>query len=110
MTLLAPKMDRYLYVQSDESNAYFVDNSTTRFRVQLKFPLYLPGVWKVALVEFHATDRSKATTKRMIVFIFTRTFAKKALCMVKKDPYSGAWKGTLMENGTTFSTLLFMYQ
>ena len=63
MTLLAQKMDRYLYVQSDESNAYFVDNSTTRFRVQLKFPLYLPGVWKVALVEFHATDRSKATTK-----------------------------------------------
>ena len=63
MTLLAQKMDRYLYVQSDESNAYFVDNSTTRFRVQLKFPLYLPGVWKVALVEFHAADRSKATTK-----------------------------------------------
>ena len=51
-------MDRYLYVQSDESNAFFVDNSTTRFRVQLKFPLYLPGVWKVALFEFHASERT----------------------------------------------------
>lgn len=56
-------MDRYLYVQSDESDAYFDDNTSTRFRVQLKFPLYLPGVWKVALVEFHASEKSKSTKK-----------------------------------------------
>ena len=56
-------MDRYLYVQSDESNTFFNDNTTTRFRVQLKFPLYLPGLWKVALVEFHATEKAKSTQK-----------------------------------------------
>lgn len=56
-------MDRYLYVRSDESSIYFDDNTTHRFRVQLNFPLYLPGVWKVALVEFHATEKSKSTLK-----------------------------------------------
>lgn len=56
-------MDRYLYVQSDESDAYFDDNTTSRFRVQLNFPLNLAGVWKVALVEFHATEKAKSTTK-----------------------------------------------
>ena len=56
-------MDRYLYVQGDESNAYFDDNTTARFRVQLKFPLFLSGLWKVALVEFHATDKSRSTKK-----------------------------------------------
>ena len=56
-------MDRYLYVQSDESDIFFDDNTTTRFRVQLKFPLYLPGRWKVALLEFHATEKSKSTKK-----------------------------------------------
>lgn len=56
-------MDRYLYVQSDESNTVFDDNTTARFRVQLNFPLYLPGVWKVALVEFHATEKAKSTIK-----------------------------------------------
>lgn len=56
-------MDRYLYVRSDESNTYFDDNITSRFRVQLNFPLYLPGKWKVALVEFHATEKSRSTIK-----------------------------------------------
>jgi hypothetical protein len=56
-------MDRYLYVQSDESNTYFDDNTTTRFRVQLQFPLDFPGVWKVALVEFHAAETSKSSIK-----------------------------------------------
>lgn len=56
-------MDRYLYLQSDESDVYFDDNASTKFRVQLKFPLYLPGVWKVALVEFHATEKAKANKK-----------------------------------------------
>ena len=59
-------MDRYLYVQSDESNTYFVDNTTTKFRVQLKFPLYLPGVWKVALVEFHASERTNLMTSECL--------------------------------------------
>ena len=53
-------MDRYIYVRSDESNSFFEDNTTTRFRIQLDFPLYLPGVWKVALVEFHATEKANS--------------------------------------------------
>ena len=56
-------MERYIYVQSDESNVVFDDNNTTNFRNQLKFPLYLQGLWKVALVEFHATEKSKGKTK-----------------------------------------------
>lgn len=56
-------MDKYLYVRSDDSNAVFDDNTSNRFRVQLHFPLYLPGLWKVALVEFHATDKNNSTLK-----------------------------------------------
>ena len=52
--------DRYIYVKSDESNAYFVNNSTHRFKVQLKLQLYLPGKWKVGLVHFHATEKGKS--------------------------------------------------
>ena len=56
-------MDRYIYVLSDESDIFFDDNRTTNFRVQLKYPLYLAGVWKVALVEFNATEKSKSKLK-----------------------------------------------
>jgi hypothetical protein len=56
-------MDKYLFVQSNESNVFFIDNTTSRFRVQLKFPLSPPGVWKGALVEFHATATSKSDIK-----------------------------------------------
>ena len=56
-------MDRYLYIQSDESNAYFSDNKVYRFKVHLNLPLMLDGNWKVALTEFHVTDDSKSRTK-----------------------------------------------
>ena len=56
-------MEHYLYVQSDESNIFFEDNTTTKFRVQLKAPLFLQRLWKVALVEFHATEKAKSTIK-----------------------------------------------
>lgn len=49
-------MDRYIYVRSDESDIFFGDNENHRYRVQLQYPLNLPGTWKVALVEFHATE------------------------------------------------------
>ena len=55
--------DRYLYVKSDESDAHFGGNSTYKFKVQLKLPLYLPGKWKVALVHFHATEKGPDKTK-----------------------------------------------
>ena len=56
-------MDRYIYVLSDDSDGFFEDNRTTNFKVQLKYPLYLPGMWKVALVEFNATEKSKSKLK-----------------------------------------------
>ena len=55
--------DKYIYVRSDESNAYFDNNKTYNFKVQLKVPLYLPGKWKVALVHFHATEKGGAHSK-----------------------------------------------
>lgn len=47
----------YIYIKSDESNAYFIDNTTYKFKVQLKLPLYMSGKWKVALVQFYATEK-----------------------------------------------------
>lgn len=51
-------MDRYIYVQSDQSDGLFTNNTTAQFTVQLKRPVYLPCMWKLALVEFHATPYS----------------------------------------------------
>lgn len=56
-------MDRYIYVRSDESDVFFSDNENFRFRIQLQYPLNLQGIWKVALVEFHATETSKSKMK-----------------------------------------------
>ena len=53
-------MDRYIYVQGNESDYFFMDNEVTNIRVQLKYPLQLPGIWKVALFEFHATEKTKS--------------------------------------------------
>jgi hypothetical protein len=55
--------DKYIYVKSDESNSYFIDNTSYKFKVQLKLPLYLYGKWKVALVHFHATEKGNSVTK-----------------------------------------------
>ena len=52
--------DRYIYLQSNESNEYFSENQTGHFNVQLKAPLYLDGSWKVALVNFHASEKTKS--------------------------------------------------
>ena len=56
-------MERYLYIRSNESNAYFSDNKAYRFKVHLSLPLSLNGNWKVALTEFNAIDDSKSRTK-----------------------------------------------
>ena len=56
-------MERYLYIRSDESNAYFSDNEAYRFKVHLSLPLSLNGNWKVALTEFRAVDQSKSRSK-----------------------------------------------
>jgi hypothetical protein len=53
----------YIYIKSDESNAYFIDNTTYKFKVQLKLPLYMSGKWKVALVQFYATEKKEPLGK-----------------------------------------------
>lgn len=71
-------MDRYIYVKSDESTAYFSDNESYRFRVQLDAPLILNGSWRIALTEFYAEmnpppSRSRSPRVRMTdaVYIYT---------------------------------------
>ena len=56
-------MERYLYIRSDESNAYFSDNKVYRFKVHLSLPLSLNGNWRVALTEFRAVDDSRSKMK-----------------------------------------------
>ena len=53
--------DRYVYVKSDESEAYFDNDKTYKFKVHLQLPLYFYGKWKVALTEFHATEFVKSS-------------------------------------------------
>ena len=55
--------ERYIYVKSDESDEYFVDNKTHKFQVHLQLPLYFYGKWKVALAQFHATEKGKSSSK-----------------------------------------------
>jgi hypothetical protein len=66
-------MDRYLYINSNESNTYFSDNHSYRFKVHLSLPLPLNGNWKIALLEFYATEDSskpKPTTTGAL-YIYT---------------------------------------
>ena len=46
-------------MKSCESDDYFPDNRLYHFKVYLKLPFYLDGLWKVALVQFQATEKSK---------------------------------------------------
>ena len=55
--------DRYIYVKSDESDEYFADNETYKFKVHLQLLLYFYGKWKVALVQFHAAEKGKSSSK-----------------------------------------------
>lgn len=52
--------DRYIYVDSEESDRYFSDNRVYKFKVHLNTPLSLQGQWKVSLVEFQATEKQKS--------------------------------------------------
>ena len=56
-------MEHYIYIKSNESDEYFEDNKTYRIKVQLSLPLYLPGSWKVALVDFHASEKTRNKSK-----------------------------------------------
>ena len=56
-------MERYLYIRSNESTAYFSDNKVYRFKVHLSLPHSLNGNWRVALTEFRAVEDSKSKLK-----------------------------------------------
>ena len=75
-------MERYLYIRSNESNAYFSDNKPCRFKVHLSLPLSLNGNWKVALTEFNAMDDSKSRTKTVDALYIYSDLVRKASCMV----------------------------
>lgn len=67
-------MDKYIYIRSDESNDYFVDNKPYNFKIHLLLPLTLNGFWKVGLMEFHAQVQSSIRSKRNLdetLFIYT---------------------------------------
>ena len=104
------KMDKYLYMQIDESNTFFVDNTTTRFRVQLIFPLSLPGIWKVALTEFHAAEKSKTTPKSDECLYIYSDICKESIVYGEERPLLRRLVKHLDGKGITFSALLFMYQ
>lgn len=63
-------MDRYIYVQSDESDGYFSDNRTYKFKVHLNTPLTLHGFWKVALLEFQAREKVKTKAAESL-YVYT---------------------------------------
>jgi hypothetical protein len=44
-------MEKFLYIQSNESNDYFSDNRACKFKVHLDVPLTFNGFWKVGLVD-----------------------------------------------------------
>ena len=57
-------MERFVYVQSDESDNYFNDNRAWKFSVHLELPLTFEGFWKVGLLEFNANINKKTKKKR----------------------------------------------
>lgn len=52
-------MDRYVYIQSDDSDAYFKDNEPYKFKIHLKYPLVLTGTWKVGLTAFYTNVNAR---------------------------------------------------
>lgn len=57
-------MDRYIYINSDESDGYFQDNKVYKFKVHLNTPLFFEGFWKVALTEFYAERDNQAKVSK----------------------------------------------
>ena len=72
------KMDRYLYVNSDESDNYFSLNEAHKFKVHLKVPLQFSGIWTVGLVEFHADINKSRMSNVTKAFLYFQTYAKVA--------------------------------
>jgi hypothetical protein len=59
-------MEKFVYVQSDESNSFFPDNQAWKFKVHLDVPLTFNGFWKIGLIEFNVNVKTKKTQKSPI--------------------------------------------
>lgn len=79
-------MDKYLYIKSDESNAYFSDNEVYRFRIHLNKPLTLHGSWKVALTEFYAFDDTKSKTNTTSALYVYSDLCKECIVHGEEQP------------------------
>ena len=64
-------MEKFVYINSDDSDDYFKHNTPYKFKIHLKTPLILKGTWKVALVEFFAkTSSTNVQSRNKILHVF----------------------------------------
>ena len=81
-------MDRFIYITSEDSGAYFPENKTYKFKVHLKLPLSFSGFWKVALVEFHGTVANKRRVAKaksdFAIYIYTNICKGSIVCGIEK--------------------------
>ena len=71
-------MDRYVYIESDDSDSYFKDNERCKFKIHLKYPLMLPGTWKVGLVAFYTTINTRQKLNSSTLYLYCN-FCKESL-------------------------------
>lgn len=63
-------MDRYVYIQSDDSDEYFKDNKPFNFKIHLKYPLLMPGMWKVGMTAFFTNIDGKTKQSRETLCVY----------------------------------------
>jgi hypothetical protein len=66
-------MDKFVYVKSDQSDDYFLENRVWKFKVHLDVPMAFDGFWKLALVEFNARLDKKVRKSPAGEFLFVYT-------------------------------------
>ncbi len=91
--------ERFIYVQSNESDLYFSDNRAYKFKVHLKTPLQLHGFWKVALVEFHVTEKAKSPAGTAL-YIYS-DLCKESIVHGEEKRFLDDWRKIKNLNGIT---------
>jgi hypothetical protein len=66
-------MDKFVYVKSDQSDDYFLENRVWKFKVHLDVPMVFDGFWKLALFEFNARLDKKVKKLSTGDFLFVYT-------------------------------------
>lgn len=53
----------FIHIDSDSkrNNEYFPENTSMKFKIHFEEPLYLSGMWKLALVDICIKDSTKLT-------------------------------------------------